>query len=132
MKYNARGEEIPDTTPIEIPLKFSRPPSLQESIKAMVRRELSDAAAAHGDESFEEADDFDMDDSEGLPPSNYEFREMALEPVVPPDASVLDKPLKKEDDVGTVNSDRNKEVSDVQQSGNRGDSKGAVGAAKVG
>lgn len=114
MKYNERGEELPDDTPVEMPLKFKRPPTLQEQIKSMVRRELSDVASQQGFESFEEADDFDVDDGEELPPSNYEFKDMPADGSfrsAKQDASVLDKKESKEDSKGTVNNDRIKESS---------------------
>lgn len=109
MNYNARGEELPDDTPLELPLKFRRPPSLQEQIKAMVRSELSQAASDHGMESFEEADDFDVADDIDLR-SHHELTPMQEEArYAKQDASDLDKVKKKEDDDGTVNKDRIKE-----------------------
>lgn len=60
--YNEFGQEVPDQTPVNIPLKFRAPPTLQEQIRAMVRGELSQVAAQQGHETFEEADDFDVDD----------------------------------------------------------------------
>lgn len=62
-KYNDKGEEIMDPTPCEVPTGFHRPPSLQERIKMLVRSEnLRLAAEAAGNETFEEANDFDIDD----------------------------------------------------------------------
>lgn len=115
MKYNERGEELPDDTPIEMPLKFKRPPTLQEQIKAMVRREVSISAAEQGFETFEESDDFDVEDGDELPPSNYEFKDMPADGAfrsAKQDASVLDKKENKEDSKGTVNNDRIKESQD--------------------
>lgn len=113
MKYNARGEEILDDTPVEMPLKFRRPPTLQESIKAMVRGELSRNAMASGQESFEEADDFEVEDDEVLPPSNYEFRDMPIEKIHGSDKGlVLDKEDKELHNGGTVNSDRTTKESE--------------------
>lgn len=112
MKYNARGEELPDDTPIELPIRFKRPPTLQEQIKAMVRSELSQSAKAQGMESFEEADDFEVEDdveirsAHELTPMQEEFR------YANQDKSVLDKFDGKEYDVGTVNKDRIKENGD--------------------
>lgn len=59
---NERGHEVLDSTPMARPIHFRPPPSLQDQIKAMVRRELSDRAASLGAETFEEADDFDIGD----------------------------------------------------------------------
>lgn len=133
MKYNDRGEELPDDTPVETPLKFRRPPTLQEQIKAMVRGEMSRAAAEEGKETFEEADDFDVEDEDDLPPSNYEFTDMSIEKIMDKgDASVLDKRKGKEDDGDTVNSDRIKENENVQQSRVDPDRKVTGGDGKVG
>lgn len=85
MEYNERGEELPDDTPVEVPLHFRRPPSLQDSIKAMIRGEMSRQAALTGQESFEEADDFGVDDEEELV-SPYEMSVMQEEKVLTKDA----------------------------------------------
>lgn len=73
MKFNSRGHEILDPTPVEMPLQWSRPPTLQEQIKAFVRRELSEQAAAAGAETFDEADDFDIEDDPIDPSSPWEL-----------------------------------------------------------
>lgn len=79
-------KEYPDPTPVEVPLHFRRPPTLQEQIKAMVRGELSRHAADQGMESFEEADDFDVGDVDELPFSRHELTPMQ-EDFSLPDAS---------------------------------------------
>lgn len=112
MKYNIRGQELPDSTPIELPLRFKRPPTLQEQIKQMVRHEVSRTAEEQGFESFEEADDFAVEDDD-MPVSRHELSPMQEEfRYAKPDKSVLDKPKEKEDDDGAVNKDRIKEKSD--------------------
>lgn len=40
MKYNSKGEEIPDDTPLEVPVKFRRPASIQELIAMHVKAQL--------------------------------------------------------------------------------------------
>lgn len=57
-----KGREIPDPTPMEMPIGFSRPLTIQEQIRRMVQTEVSQAAAAHGAETWEESDDFATDD----------------------------------------------------------------------
>ena len=52
------GNEVLDSTPMEIPVGFMRPPSIQQQIQRLVRTELSDAAGNRGDETFEESEDF--------------------------------------------------------------------------
>lgn len=72
------GREVPDDTPVSVPLAFQRPLSLQEEIKRYVRVHISQAAAAHEQETFEEADDFDVDEDGDLF-SPYELRDAAPE-----------------------------------------------------
>lgn len=70
--------EIPDQTPVEMPLGYERPESLEQMIARMVRFQ-SDKAQRHGLESFEEADDFDVADSEGDLMSPYQMTDMQEE-----------------------------------------------------
>lgn len=78
-KYDELGREIPDPTPVEMPVGFRHPPSLNDEIQRLIRNELSQAAAAQGAETFEEADDFDVDDDDGVPFSEYEVTDMQAE-----------------------------------------------------
>lgn len=58
-----KGREILDGTPMQPPVGYKRQPSLAEQIREMVRSErLAQELAAAGHETFEEADDFDVDD----------------------------------------------------------------------
>lgn len=67
------GKEIPDDTPMAPPIGFIKTPSLAERIRDMVRSEhLRLAAESVGAETFEEADDFNIDD-DPFPGSEYEF-----------------------------------------------------------
>lgn len=79
-------QEIPDPTPMEIPVGYRMPMSLAEQIKAMVRTQLSQQAEAQGEETFEEADDFEIDEDPS-PISQYEMQDMAPEFVRERDAS---------------------------------------------
>lgn len=54
------GAEVLDPTPVAMPVKFKRSRSLIEDVQALVQGELSRLADAHGFESFDEADDFDV------------------------------------------------------------------------
>lgn len=88
MKYDAQGRELPDPTPVEVPLGYRAPKPLQELIKDMIRVQMSQYAEAQGLETFEEADDFDVgDDLDFDPRSEYELsdeqEEFALAPVPP-------------------------------------------------
>lgn len=73
--------EYPDPTPVEIPTELKRPESIDEKMKRIIRNELSVQAQARGRESFEEANDFNVEDSfeaDGVL-SPYEVNEMVEE-----------------------------------------------------
>lgn len=59
-RYNERHQEIPDPTPVAMPLNYKRPESLTEMMRRMIRQQMSEAAEASGAESFEEANDFEI------------------------------------------------------------------------
>lgn len=60
-KFDEKGRELPDPTPIAVPAHFKRPPTLQEQIRSMVRsEELRRLVESRDMETFEEADDFDV------------------------------------------------------------------------
>lgn len=77
-RYNERGQEIPDPTPVEIPLHLQRAISRHEEMKAYIRAELARQAADEGFETFEEADDFEVDEDPD-PLSQYEMTDAAPE-----------------------------------------------------
>jgi hypothetical protein len=57
------GHEIPDPTPMAPPVGYKRQPTLVEQIRNMIRSEkLAAEAQSAGFETFEEADDFDVED----------------------------------------------------------------------
>lgn len=57
------GREIVDGRPMAPPLGYKKTPSIADQVREMVRSEnLRLAAIASGQETFEEADDFDVDD----------------------------------------------------------------------
>lgn len=71
------GKEYLDPTPVAVPVGFGRPESLQETIRRLVRTEVSRGASQAGFESFEEANDFDVDDDEFV--TSHELRAMENE-----------------------------------------------------
>lgn len=71
-RLDSHGHEVPDPTPVAVPSGFRRPETLAETVARLVRREVSDAAEAQGFESFEEADDFEVDDDPQDPGTPYE------------------------------------------------------------
>lgn len=57
------GREVLDTTPIAPPVGFTPQPSMFDYVRELVRSErLRQEVEAQGFETFEEADDFDVDD----------------------------------------------------------------------
>lgn len=72
---SGRREEL-DATPVEWPLHLKRPPTLAEEIQRLVKMEVSRVAEEAGLESFEEADDFDLDDEDGVPTSPHELNDL--------------------------------------------------------
>lgn len=59
---NINGHEVPDPTIVDPPLGYIRQPDLMELMRRMIRSELSTVVENTEYESFEEADDFDIDD----------------------------------------------------------------------
>lgn len=68
------GQEIPDPVPVAPPLGYVKQPSMVEHIRQMIRSEkLRLEAEQAGMESFEEADDFEVeDDPEAFSPYEWE------------------------------------------------------------
>lgn len=64
-RLNPDGSEILDPTPIAIPFGFEQPESLEQKMQRMIRHTVSQAAAEQGFETFEESNDFDVDDDSG-------------------------------------------------------------------
>lgn len=67
------GREIPDPIAVEVPAGFKRPETLQEQIRRLVRSEqFNQSVSEQGMETFEEAEDFEIDDDMFDPHSPYE------------------------------------------------------------
>lgn len=79
MDYNKRGEELPDPKPVALPIHFNRPQSLNDRIRQLIQNEVSRVAVNAGEESFEEANDFDTGEEDADPLSNAEKAFMAAE-----------------------------------------------------
>jgi len=71
-RHNEKGEEILDPTPMALTVGFTRPLTLEERIASMVRGEMSLASQKAGFETFEDANDFDVDDESFDPSTPYE------------------------------------------------------------
>lgn len=60
--HDELGRELPDDTPLELPVGAKRPESMAEMIQRMVRTQLSQHAVSQGMESIDEANDFDVEE----------------------------------------------------------------------
>ena len=81
MEYDDQNREIPDQTPVAMPIGYEKPESLTSMIKRMVRNEeFLRKADEEGFDTDEEADDFDVDDPQDVHfTSDHEFTEMVEE-----------------------------------------------------
>lgn len=80
------AKEYPDPTPVELPLGHHKPESLEDTMKRFVRDYVGQVfAEQQGMETFEEADDFDVDDpGEEQLFSQYDVEDMVeMEPPPP-------------------------------------------------
>ena len=81
-KFDKHGRQKPDPTKIEVPLEFQAPPSMRDQIREVFAQELSKVASENGQETFEEADDFDIPEDDAFDQefaSKYEVSEMQSE-----------------------------------------------------
>lgn len=79
--YN--GQEHPDPTPVEIPIGHEQPESLEDTMRRFIREQV----AAHYSEkegagTFEDEDDFDIEDEDPELLTPYEMTEMEEEALV--------------------------------------------------
>lgn len=61
-RLDENGHETLDDTPVAIPVGWKKPLPLAEQVRRLVRTAISEKAAEHGFETFEESEDFDVDD----------------------------------------------------------------------
>lgn len=80
----ADDKETPDPTPLALPVDYERPETMQEMIQKYVQFEYGRRDnPAMG--TFEEEDDFEEADPEGLPWSDYELTEFQMDDETPVD-----------------------------------------------
>lgn len=129
MKFNERGEELPDPTPVEVPANLRRAESTTEMIQRLIQAEVSRVAQSVGGESFEESLDFDVPDEDpDLAETDYTL--MGLE--IPrgtlpdadsrPDGTAVRAPTRGGDREEGPDGDR--DDSEVQSRGSEDDSRG--------
>lgn len=81
-RHDRNGSEIPDPTPLEIPLDGQRPLTLAQQIARFCESpEVNRVAQEHGVDTFDEANDFYVPDDESEPDfvSRYNTRDMSEE-----------------------------------------------------
>lgn len=78
--YWKDGVFYPDQTPVEMPLGYEEPESLQEMVARMVRS-LHDEKGEQEFDTIDDCEDFDVMDDDIQPPSNHEYTEMQEEHV---------------------------------------------------
>lgn len=82
INFDKQGRELPDPTPVDIPAGFKRPETLAEQIKRMIRTDMSSFAESQGAESFEEANDFEVDEDDAEQhPTHHELHEEVVDEV---------------------------------------------------
>jgi len=79
MPLNDQGQLVPDPTPMAPPIGFKPQPSMVEIIRKQVQL-ASEEAKRQGNESLEEADDFDVGDDPEIS-SPYELDEESEVPI---------------------------------------------------
>ncbi len=98
MQFDKHGRELPDSTPLAMPAGFTPPETLAEQIQRLVRTQVSDKAEELGQESFSEADDFEIEDDDEADPTS--IFEQHFDPVLGRDVTaqqIIDDPnIKKE------------------------------------
>lgn len=91
------GSEINNPNPKILAAGIGRPATLQEQIQRCLRQELSTRSAEEGNETFEESNDFDIDDTfdSKEPSSEYDLMEEEYLAAPKPPAAETKKPLKE-------------------------------------
>lgn len=82
--YDAHGREMPDPTPVAMPVGFQRPESLVDLMKRLIRTEVSQTAHDAGTETFEEANDFEVPE-DTVEDTATQYEAMADEPFTQPE-----------------------------------------------
>lgn len=136
MALNEKGQEVPDPTPVEVPLRFrEKYVSLHEKIAAYVRSEqFKLKAEAEGLETEDEANDFDVEEEEtgDLPYSPAEAAMMVAEELDLRKKELLDMEGKRriiaeersaEDDRGTKGGQKGTSVVQESREASRGEGK---------
>ena len=82
--------EIPDPRPLEAAISTESPLSLRDEMKRFIRQEFSRQAEVQGEESIEDADDFDIEDDDMLY-SPHEYKELQDDYLPEDNVSLLER-----------------------------------------
>jgi len=94
-RHKSRHETL-DNTPVSLPVRLTRPLSEYDRFRNIIRTELSQQAASQGLETFEEADDFDVqDDFDPKSPWELEFDPVTQKEMLPSELAMLNNERKK-------------------------------------
>lgn len=116
------GIEYPDPTPVEVPTRLQMPQRQVDRVRSIIRQEISSRASQLERETFEEADDFVMDDVEPFSPYEEVF-----EPLTSVSKDVrVDSPGNS-----GVKEKSHGKASAVDGGGSGGSSEGVVDASEV-
>lgn len=112
-KYDKEGRvEIPDPTPVEIPLGYEAPETLEQMIaRLVVANDFRKSQEQQGMESFEEADDFDVEEDEFH--SEHEMTPMQEEYLGERSAAPVKHDRRKEDKAKVVPQEKVEEPDPV-------------------
>ena len=91
--FRTDGKEYPDQTPVELAVGLDRPLTLREEMKRFIREEIAQRAQLEGAESFDEANDFDIEDEDPDPISRYEIPDEMTPEYFEPPKGELNEPL---------------------------------------
>lgn len=139
VRFNESGEEIPDNTPVVLPVGGRVPNNWKTHITQLVRKALNERAEETGHETFEEANDFDCpEEDDELDPTQYEenfdHEENFLADVENANARNYDRLKKKESEIGkgkqATRKDRKKKT-DPEFNGSEPSPKDEVGSLEV-
>lgn len=102
------GYEVNNPLPLVLDTGLKRPPTLAEQIKRVLRAEIDRSAMDGGMESYEDANDFDVDEEE-LPVSKYEVMEDEV-PIEAPAEPAQPQPKAAESEVKDESSSDNEDT----------------------
>lgn len=111
MQYDEYGQELPDPTPLELPVGFTRPPTLAEMVaKLVIDPQIQAELNRAGIETEEEANDFDVEDEMPDPTSPYQDPNSIIT-----DADEIRNGFRQKVDLTAVYHKAQKEASDAKK-----------------